>query len=65
MRLEIAKGSNKALDREVWDGYCLVYLALFGERFLSYSHLQFAESVVMASVVPVSEVLLGTVGEPT
>lgn len=42
---KIAKGSNKAFDRRGFGGCCLVYLALYGERFLIPSHLQFALSL--------------------
>lgn len=46
------------------EGCCLVYLALFGERFLIPTpHLQFAESAVKAPAVPGVGGLFGSVGK--
>lgn len=64
MRLEIAKGSNKALNRRGFGGLLpRVFGFIWGEIFIPLPSSLSSESSVTASAAPVGGVLLGTVEE--
>lgn len=64
MRLEIAKGSNKALDRGGLGGLLpCVFGFIWGDIFIPLPPSVCSESVVIASAVPACGVLPGSVGE--